>query len=224
MADSKLYIQLLKQSEGGLSNTKTDNASRNPSPCSFGNMKDIHTNKGITWSTFKRVAPKFGYKIDCATFISMPDDLWFKIYKNEYWDTVGGDKIKSQAIAELMADKAFNGYSIKDIQEYINKKGYQASTLQQRVDALNDLTKKNEKQLYQDLVEIRKNYYISLRQPSNIEGWLNRLDDITDRGIQLIQDTAENAYKMTRYKFIPTLLAGIIIGMGVAVIFEIQKK
>lgn len=223
MADSTLYIQSLKKYEGGLSNTLSDNASRNPSPCAVGNMKNIHTNKGITWSTFKRVAPKFGYKVDCDTFIRMPDDLWNKIYKNEYWDLVGGDDIKSQAIAELMADKAFNGYSLKDIQDYITKRGYPASTLKQRVTALNALTKINEKRLYDDLIEIRRQYYLSLNQPKNIEGWLNRLDKIADRGMQIIQEAASKSY-VSFTSVLPTLVAGFIIGIGVYVSLQIERE
>lgn len=222
MADSKLFIQSLKEYEGGLSNATTDNAARNPSPCSFGSMQKIHTNKGITWSTFRRLAPKYGYKVDCSTFLSMPEDLWNKIYKNEYWDSVGGDKINSQAVAELMADKAFNGYNLRDIQIFLNKQGYLANTLQQRVDALNDLTRKNEAKLYDDLIKIREQYYFSLRQPSNIQGWLNRLNKLKERGIDFIQRTTQVAIKFDKRDLAAYLITGVLIGFSIHIISKIR--
>lgn len=90
---SKL-ANFIKKWEGGLSNDPSDTASSNPAPCSFKGKSGYHTNKGITWSTFKTHAPRFGYKADCETFFNMPDDLWFKILTKVYAGAFPLDKIK----------------------------------------------------------------------------------------------------------------------------------
>lgn len=50
-----------------------------------------------------------------------------KIYKVKYWDAVQGDKIKSQALADLLADmkSSAGGNGVKQLQKSLNKLGYQ---------------------------------------------------------------------------------------------------
>ena len=69
MADYTNIINFIKAKEGGLSSATTDTASRNPSNCGNGsNGKPYHTNKGVTWSTFKSLSSKLGYSATCDNF------------------------------------------------------------------------------------------------------------------------------------------------------------
>ena len=60
MANYKKIMPFVRKWEGGLSNNKSDNASKNPSPCEYNGKKGWHTNKGVTWTTFKGSA-NLGY-------------------------------------------------------------------------------------------------------------------------------------------------------------------
>jgi lysozyme family protein len=224
MADSTLYIPKLKQLEGGLSNAKTDNASRKPSPCTHAGMTGIHTNKGIRWTTFTANASKYGYAASCDNFIKMPYSIWQKIYKGEYWDTVGGDKINSQPIAELLADMAYHGYNVNDIKKYLNKKGLANATLQNRIDSINKLIKQNEQQTYVDLIELRRNYLVSLNQPSNMEGWMNRLEQISKRGFELLSQKAKAEFDFMLKNGLPAIASGLIIGLGIGLFYFTVKN
>jgi lysozyme family protein len=107
VADFWGIIPSIKKAEGGLSRDLDDNASSNPAPCTYAGQTGWHTNKGVTWSTFKGLAPSLGYTADCATFFAMPDDVWLKIFKQGYWDKMQGDKLKSTGIAYILAQMAW---------------------------------------------------------------------------------------------------------------------
>lgn len=90
----KRLANFIKKWEGSLSRDTKDTASNNPSPCIHNGVTGWHTNKGITWATFKQHAPRFGYKADCETFLNMPDDLWFQILSKVYAGAFPLEKIK----------------------------------------------------------------------------------------------------------------------------------
>lgn len=227
MADFSLYAPKLKALEGGASNSKTDTASKNPSPCTIGGKTNVHTNEGITWTTFVANASKYGYVASCANFSAMPDSIWNNIAKGQYWDIVGADNIDSQAVAELMADMAFNGYHVSDIQDYLDSKNLPNSTVAERADSLNTLASADETGLYGDLIGVRTAYYQSLNQPSNINGWLNRLKTIASDGYDLISSAANTvstdvvSYQRVLYAY---LAGGFIIGIGYYMCSRIYKK
>jgi lysozyme family protein len=78
---SKLIPYMLK-AEGGLSNDPKDSASKFPSPT----VQKYHTNKGITYKTFINLASKLGYDPTIQNFLSMPNNIFLKIYKNGYYN------------------------------------------------------------------------------------------------------------------------------------------
>ena len=105
MAVYTKIVSFIKAKEGGLSSATTDTASNNPSNCGNGsNGRPYHTNKGVTWSTFKGLSSKLGYSATCDNFKKMPDDIWGKIYKDGYWNPMQGDRIKNQAIANTFVE------------------------------------------------------------------------------------------------------------------------
>lgn len=78
---NKLIPYLLK-AEGGLSNDPIDTASKYPSPT----PQKYHTNKGVTYKNFIALAPKLNYDPTIQNFLNMPSSIWFKIYKNGYYN------------------------------------------------------------------------------------------------------------------------------------------
>jgi len=188
MADYKNLIPFIKKSEGGLSSTRNDSASKNPSNC--GNGKDgnpYHTNKGIQWTTFKNLASKGGYTANCSGFLNMPDSIWNEVYKVGFWDSVQGDRIKNQAVANTFAEMTWGSgigsvSSGKGALGWLNsffKKNYNQNltTITQMVDFVNKLDDEgNTPQLFEKLNDFRATKYKNLNQPTFTKGWLNRLN------------------------------------------------
>jgi hypothetical protein len=188
MANYLKIVSFIKDKEGGLSSATTDTASSNPSNCGKGsNGKQYHTNKGIQWATFKGLASKLGYSATCENFIKMPNDIWAKIYKEGFWNPMQGDRIKNQAIANTFVEMAWgsgvgSNTSSKGAIAYLKnffKSKYNKSfdTITQIVDYVNKLDEEGQTpELFEKLYDFRKSLYSSFNQPSNIKGWINRLD------------------------------------------------
>jgi hypothetical protein len=188
MAQYTKIITFIKSKEGGLSSATTDTASNNPSNCGNGsNGKPYHTNKGVTWSTFKGLSSKLGYSATCNNFLKMPDDIWGKIYKDGYWNPMQGDRVKNQAIANTFVEMAWgsgvgSNTSSRGAIAYLKnffKTKYNKSfdNITQIVDYVNELDDNGKTpELFEKLYDFRKGLYTSFNQPSNIKGWFNRLD------------------------------------------------
>ena len=188
MAVYTKIVSFIKTKEGGLSSATTDTASNNPSNCGQGyNGKPYHTNKGITWSTFKGLSSKLGYSATCDNFIKMPDDIWGKIYKDGFWNPMQGDRIQNQAIANTFVEMAWgsgvgSNTSTKGAIPYLKnffKSKYNKSfdNITQIVDYVNELDDSGQTpQLFEKLYDFRKSLYKSFNQPSNLKGWISRLD------------------------------------------------
>jgi lysozyme family protein len=188
MAVYTKIVSFIKTKEGGLSSASNDTASNNPSNCGNGsNGKPYHTNKGITWSTFKGLSSKLGYSATCENFIKMPDDIWGKIYKEGFWNPMQGDRIQNQAIANTFVEMAWgsgvgSNTSTKGAISYLKnffKSKYNKSfdNITQIVDYVNELDNSGQTpQLFEKLYDFRKSLYKSFNQPSNLKGWISRLD------------------------------------------------
>jgi hypothetical protein len=188
MAVYTKIVSFIKTKEGGLSSATTDTASNSPSNCGKGsNGKPYHTNKGITWSTFKSLSSKLGYSATCDNFIKMPDDIWGKIYKDGFWNPMQGDRIQNQAIANTFVEMAWgsgvgSNTSTKGAIAYLknffkSKYNKSFSNITQIVDYVNELDNNGQTpELFEKLYDFRKSLYTSFNQPSNLKGWINRLD------------------------------------------------
>jgi hypothetical protein len=188
MANYTNIVTHIRKSEGGLSANPKDTASKNSSPCGKDkNGNPYHTNKGITWATFKGLASKGGYSATCDNFLKMPDSIWYKIYKVGFWDAVQGDKIKNQAIANTFVEMVW-GSGLGSISRgtgtlgWLNsffKKNYNKNltTISQMVDFVNKLDSEGKTpELFEKLNVFRANKYRALNQPTFTQGWLNRLN------------------------------------------------
>lgn len=188
MAVATTIVPFIYQAEGGLSKALTDSAHLDPVPDGSG----YHTNKGVTWTTWKTFAPSFGYN-DLPTSIkawyAMSQPNWQTIFKSGYWDKVAGDNIKSQGAAEVLVDWAWMsgpGTAVKNLQHFLNAWLTQMGKSMPLVEdggmgpntlnALNQATALNEKKFITDFSTYRGNWLKSLKnQDDNQAGWANRV-------------------------------------------------
>ena len=204
MADYRQITGWIKKWEGGLSKSKSDYASKFPVPDGSG----YHTNEGVTWKTFETLAPKLSYSATPQLFYAMPDDVWGKIFKYGFWDVTRGDEIKSQAIAETLADWAWasgSGIAILQLQGLLFLQTQLAAiraqalaekrSLSQLLSAqlhkvgvtsyamdnktLSTLNSADEKTFHETFSYYKQDWYLSLPgQQANYAGWKNRLGDL----------------------------------------------
>lgn len=189
MAKSSNIRPFIQKWEGGLSKNPADTAARNPAPWTYNNQNGYHTNKGVTYTTFLSLSPKLGYETSAENFFTMPAPIWDGIFKNGYWDPWELDRMRSQIIADLIADFAYmsgTSGSFNSIKKYLAGKGIQVSTRGQAVDALNTLSLGKEQQIFTELVAHREAYFKSLNQPTFLNGWLNRLNNLKEFGLQTL--------------------------------------
>lgn len=209
MAIFNLIVPFTKKWEAGLSRAKTDSASNNPAPYSWKDPKDgviktgWHTNKGVTWGTFKGSASKLGYEITANNFFLMPDAIWLKIAKLLYWDVLGLDNCKSDAVAIVMFSWQWgSGYAWRTrVQTYLKSKNIVwDKTTKQIANKLNLLIEKQgEQKTFTELIEQKRQYLVGLNQPANLKGWLNRLNDLSNFGNELIKKKINKVNKPAPY-------------------------
>lgn len=182
MADYKHIIPFIKNAEGGMSDSKYDSAKKFPSPCIYKGRKGWHTNKGITWATFTENAKNLGYEANCENFINMPDSIWYKIFKKAYWDKFNLDNYKSQVIADFVVSLSWGsgcGGAISVLKKFFKEKyGLELKNSEDLRKFINEIVEKekSDEKLFNELVERKKEFLISLNQPANIKGWLSRLN------------------------------------------------
>ncbi len=199
MANSAIIVPHILAHEGGLSRAKTDSASAHPAPftttakdSSAGyklvTASDWHTNKGITWQTFSGNAAKLGYKASQPTWELMPAWVWQKIYKLLYWDAIKGDQLKSQAIANILAEWtwASGNWGVKNLQQVLNREPFNAGLV---VDGsmgpktLEATNKADQTKLYALLTAEYADFINKISTGSNAPnkiGWMNRFNDLLE--------------------------------------------
>ena len=190
MADSINIRPFIEEQEGGLSRAKTDTASKLTAPWTYKGYNDWHTNAGVTYESFIGLAPILKYAITPDNFFLMPDKIWGAIFKRGYWDQLELDNIKSQVIADTILTWAWGSGvtgAYKQLQKFLLKKGITVNSKKQVDDAFNNLVNVfNEKQIFLELCEARKAFFISINQPANLKGWLNRLEKFKTFGLNTI--------------------------------------
>ena len=108
MADYKKIVSIVKSKNKGFSWSMGSQEA----PCdlgttdtkSFFGIKKNNTSYGITWDEFKQNANSLGYIANCDNFINMPDTIYNVIFKKVYWDSIQGDKIKNQGVANALVE------------------------------------------------------------------------------------------------------------------------
>jgi len=126
MADYRKIVSIIKSKGKGFSWSM----SSQEAPCDLGStdtksifgVKKNNTSYGITWDEFVFNANSLGYEASCENFKNMPNIIYNVIFKKVYWDSIQGDKIKNQGIANSLAGKRGLGLSI--LFDALKKFGY----------------------------------------------------------------------------------------------------
>lgn len=212
MANVSNIRSFIQKWEGGLSRQTADNASSYPAPWQYNGLTGWHTNKGVTYKTFSSLAAKLGYSNTAQNFFNMPDDIWDKIFYYGYWQPWGLDNLKSQAIADFIANASWGSGltgSFNTIKKYLATKNINVSTREQAVEALNKLSALNETDIFLELIEWRNNFFKTLSDFSTYgKGWLNRSAELKQFGLQTI------AKKKIKIAVIVVVVIVIIASIG----------
>jgi hypothetical protein len=126
MADYRKIVSIIKNKNKNFSWS----LGASEPPCDLGTtdtkgvfgIKKNNTSYGITWDDFKLNANSLGYVADCDNFKNMPDSIYNVIFKKVYWDSIQGDKIKNQGVANALVEN--RGLGIAFIFDKLKKLGY----------------------------------------------------------------------------------------------------
>lgn len=225
MANIDKIIPFTYKWEGGLSRSTADTASKNPSPYVINGLSGWHTNKGITYPVFKAGASKYGYEDTLENFKDMPSTIWLKIAKGGYWDKLDLDNVKSQSVANVMFSWIWgSGYAWQPrMERYLKSKGidWTRNNFKQLAVNLNTLTDKyGEKKIFDELIEQKKEFLLSLNQPANEKGWLNRLADLQTYSYSLMNDAIEVVKKNPK----KIIFVSLFLGMTVTGLIMLYNK
>ena len=243
MADIKYIIPFTYKWEGGLTRATTDSASKSPSPYIYKGVSGWHTNKGVTYAAFKSNAPSLGYVDNAQNFLSMPEDIGLKIAKIKYWDILYLDEVKSQAVANVMFSWMWgSGYAWQPrMERYLASKGitWKSGRFQELATRLNEIVaKEGEKKIFDELIEQKKQYLLSLGEKSNpggvyTKGWLNRLADLQTysygllgKSVEAIKDATKKGVEGVKKKPLTTIVLTTLLIVSGYLIYKygIKKK
>jgi lysozyme family protein len=178
MADYRLLVPFILKWEGGISNHPKDRAAIDPVPDRTGN----HTNKGITWQTFKGLSKKLKYEATPQHFYAMPESTWGKIFKEGFWDAVKGDQIRSQAVAEILADLTWGsgvGNSSRIAKRALARLGFKGGPRLFDTQTVNAINAAPEKALFEAIHREKVNFYHQIKGGETfLKGWLNRANEL----------------------------------------------
>jgi hypothetical protein len=126
MADYKKIVSIIKNKNKNFSWS----LGASEPPCDLGTtdtksifgIKKNNTSYGITWDDFKLNANSLGYVADCDNFKNMPSTIYNVIFKKVFWDSIQGDKIKNQGIANILVER--RGLGLMIVFEALKKLGY----------------------------------------------------------------------------------------------------
>lgn len=221
-------IPYIKKSEGGLSRALTDSASKNPSPYVYNGLTGWHTNKGVTYATFKSMSPVVGYQNNSTNFLTMPDSIWLGIYKEGYWKPMRCELYDSQAMANAVVDFAWAsgvGGATNALIKYLKSKGIAANGVITISQGLNNLVKKDgESKAFNDLIDYRKQFFKNLNQPANEAGWLSRMEQLRKQGLSILSETLATASESIKKKPIESAAIGLAITALIILLYISIKK
>jgi len=185
MANYQDAINKVLQAEGGYVNHALDRGGR--------------TNYGITqavYETFigrKLVGPTTdalpGQPMSEAETVmrNMPLGNALTIYKNSYWDKVGGDKIRKFAIAAIIFDQSVNrgvSAAVRQAQRVLSSKGYaviqDGVPRQETIDGLNTINESLfiNSYLQESIIAYQTIVKNNPSQQVFLSGWLSRVESL----------------------------------------------
>lgn len=165
MANGKNLMPFIIKWEGGFVNNPLD--------------KGGPTMKGVTLKTYQKY---YGSNKTVEDLKKISDDEWYTIFKVGYWDPCKADQIKSQSVANIIVDWAYNSgvkTAIKNVQKYL---GVVADGIigPKTLGALNNI---HPRTAFDSIKKLREDFYkrIVKNNPSQsifLKGWMNRINDL----------------------------------------------
>lgn len=174
MASFDIAYPIIADHEGGYQNNPADRGNYN----SLG--ENVGTNWGISAPVYETWIGRPPRESDMR---NMSRATAKQIFKARFWDAIQGDRINSQAVANIFFDGAVNHGTtgIKIMQEVlgVSQDGKVGPI------TLNAINNANPAKLYNDYREARKRFYYYLvdRTPSFsvfLNGWIRRIDSFTE--------------------------------------------
>jgi len=170
MANFQLFIPLLLKVEGGYQNDTNDNGNLN----SLGQR--VGTNHGISARFYESILKR---PPTVADMKAINKQYAIQLYKQYFWDSIKGDLIENQSIANLICDHAINGgeSSIgKIVQQVLNTNFGKNLVIDgdigvKTAQAINSV---NQQQFFDKIKQARESFYYAIGG-SYLNGWLNRL-------------------------------------------------
>ena len=204
MADYRKIVSIVKSKNKGLS----WRVGSQEVPCDLGTtdtksflgIQKNNTSYGITWDEFKQNANSLGYIYYCDNFINMPDTIYNVIFKKVYWDSIQGDKIKNQGVANALVEN--RGIGLAFVFDKLRTLGY--------VRPYNSGS-------------ISENLFNAFRLTDNDIAFINKLED-EGRSSLLFEELNENKENAVTDKVylaskISVLTTAEKIGLGVGALF-----
>lgn len=177
MADFKIALKKTLEHEGGYSDLAGDTGGETI----FGISKNNHP-KSILWkelNNYKQGLSPFDkskYKEISALARNnrIISDEVARIYKTSYWDRIKGDSIKNQDMANNIFDMAVNAGVNRAIFLLQSALGVVEDGIigEKTLNALNNTL--NFKDLNNEYVEKRNNFYNTRKNKTYLKSWLNR--------------------------------------------------
>jgi lysozyme family protein len=174
MASFNLFIPILQKVEGGYQNLSGDDGNYN----SLGSR--VGTNFGISARFYEGI---IGRPPTVADMKAITKEKAKVLYKKYFWDDVQGDTLKSQSVANLVADHAVNsGESpIGTIVQRVLRNDFGKTItidgdIGPKTAAI--MNSVNQQQLFDKIKKARESYYYNLGGEF-LNGWLVRLTAFT---------------------------------------------
>ncbi len=187
MANFTVFSNLVLRLEGGYQNHPSDKGNYN----SLGQL--VGTNLGISAPVYENWINRPPSAMDMKAIDKATANA---IYKVLYWDKVKGDAMKTQELANLIADHAVNagtGSAGKIVQRVLNTHFGSRLAVDGVIGNLtiSDVNAVNQSKLFDAILAARERFYKSLNQPAFLQGWLHRLRPFYEDAMQLAQRYAK---------------------------------
>ena len=129
MADYRKIVSIYKNKNKGFSYQMGSSDSFYSLNCNLGTSVNPilgsvknNTSYGINWFEFDFYKNELGYDATCDNFKNMPSTIYNVIFKKVFWDSIQGDKINNQGIANILVER--RGLSLMIVFEALKKLGY----------------------------------------------------------------------------------------------------
>lgn len=172
MARYEYFKASLEEAEGGYQKLEKDKGNYN-------SLKElVGTNHGISAKFYEKVIGQPPTEQDMRSITKLEAHI---LFKNEFWDKVRADEIKSQAVAEVIADHAINAnprVTAKIVQRVLNKYFDKNLVVDGVIGAksLQAINSVNQTKLFQKIAQERLAYYKRLSDFQYFgKSWTNRV-------------------------------------------------